>query len=349
MGLLRLLLALVVLFSHNGVSIAWLSPINPGVAVYCFFILSGFYISMGLNERYVGPNSNRAFYVGRFWRLWPTYLLSLALLIPTGTIASVFARAYELPGLAFVGIVFSNIFIVGQDLLAHLSFDGGHVRFSEVGVDPAQNGVSYMLNMPAWSLAIECLFYAVAPFIVRSLARTIAFLCVGLVYTTVWVHGYPELGGLYRMDLYYPFPILFFGLGSLGYWMHHHANFNKPMHYLGFAVLACALLQTGINAAAPVYLLLTCSAGYLFHKTKNSAIDRFLGDLSYPVYILQIPVASFAHWCGAGASAPRIVIPAVLVLSSLAVYLIERPVDKVRRAYTARAMAKRASLLPKAA
>lgn len=46
MGPLRLFLALSVMFSHIG-SIAWIPTVPAGFAVYSFFIMSGFYITLG--------------------------------------------------------------------------------------------------------------------------------------------------------------------------------------------------------------------------------------------------------------------------------------------------------------
>lgn len=314
---------------------------NPGVAVYCFFILSGFYITMGLNERYTGPGSTKAFYFGRFLRLWPTYLLSLVIIAPTGMIAYTFWRAAELPIPAFLGILFSNVFIIGQDIFAHLSFEGNQVRFSQFGVDPNHNGTSYMLNLPAWSLAIECVFYAAAPFIVRSFARTVTFLMVGLVYTSVWLNFFPAIITQYRVDLYYPFPALLFGLGSMGYWLYRRADMSKTAQYLLFAIITCVLLQTNVNKAGVIYLLLAFGVGFLFEKTQNSKIDRVLGDLSYPVYILQIPVFSLLRTSGFTPS-PTAAILTVFGVSILAVYLVERPIERLRKAYVDKALARQA-------
>lgn len=306
---------------------------NPGVAVYCFFILSGFYITMGLNERYTGPGSTKAFYFGRFLRLWPTYLLSLVILAPTGMIAYTFWRASELPVPAFVGVLFSNLFVIGQDIFAHLSFVGNQVRFSQFGVDPNHNGTTYMLNLPAWSLAIECVFYAAAPFIVRSFARTVTFLMIGLIYTSVWLNFFPEIIAQNRVDLYYPFPALLFGLGSIGYWVYRRADMSKTAQYLLFATITCVLLQTNVNKAGVIYMLLAFGVGFLFEKTQHNKIDRLLGDLSYPVYILQIPIFTLMRTSGLTPS-PELASASVIAISLLTVYLIERPIDRFRKNFT---------------
>jgi len=55
--------------------------VNSGVAVYSFFIISGFYIAMVLDKKYVGPGSASVFYANRYLRLWPTYAISLLIIL----------------------------------------------------------------------------------------------------------------------------------------------------------------------------------------------------------------------------------------------------------------------------
>ena len=50
MGVLRCLLALSVLLAHD--VDGWFKLIDGAVAVQCFFLISGFYMALVLNERY---------------------------------------------------------------------------------------------------------------------------------------------------------------------------------------------------------------------------------------------------------------------------------------------------------
>ena len=78
-------------------------------------------------------------------------------------------------------------------------------------------------------------------------------------------------------------------------------------------------------------LLLAFGVGFLFEKTQHSNVNRLLGDLSYPVYILEIPVFSLFRTSGFTPS-PTAAILAVLGISVLTVYLIERPIERFRKA-----------------
>jgi hypothetical protein len=60
MGTLRLLLALWVVAVH-GEAVYGYKIEQAWVAVQCFFIISGFYMSLILNEKYTGPGSTRLF------------------------------------------------------------------------------------------------------------------------------------------------------------------------------------------------------------------------------------------------------------------------------------------------
>jgi len=81
MGSLRLFLALCVAFGHFGMPLGF--PTSD-IAVQSFFVISGFYMALVLNEKY-GPGSYWLFISNRLLRLWPTYLV---ILIPSFVIAS---------------------------------------------------------------------------------------------------------------------------------------------------------------------------------------------------------------------------------------------------------------------
>src|SRR5437879_528040 len=77
MGAIRLLLALSLVASHCG-SFFGLRLIDDETAVEAFFIISGFYMSLILNEKYVGSNSSYQLFISnRFIRLFPLYWIVL--------------------------------------------------------------------------------------------------------------------------------------------------------------------------------------------------------------------------------------------------------------------------------
>jgi peptidoglycan/LPS O-acetylase OafA/YrhL len=88
MGLLRFILAIGVVFSHTGM--AWgFTTLGGSIAVQAFYIISGFYIALILNEKYIDQNNSyKLFITNRFLRIYPIYWLVLLL-----TVLSAFALA----------------------------------------------------------------------------------------------------------------------------------------------------------------------------------------------------------------------------------------------------------------
>jgi peptidoglycan/LPS O-acetylase OafA/YrhL len=74
----------------------------------------------------------------------------------------------------------------------------------------------------------------------------------------------------------------------------------------------------------------------------RSAADRYMGDLSYPVYLLHLPVIYViaANWPPEWPSAVQAVFlfAGVLVLSAALMNFVDRPVDRLRQRWAARAM-----------
>ena len=80
MGLIRVILAYSVVLGHSA-SIHGYFIVPAYTAVTLFFIVSGFYMAMVLAEKYTGENRRREFYSNRVLRLYPTYVISVVLMI----------------------------------------------------------------------------------------------------------------------------------------------------------------------------------------------------------------------------------------------------------------------------
>src|SRR5678816_3051036 len=75
LGLIRVLLAMAVLFGH--LPILDVHIIGAALAVQAFFIVSGFYMALVLSGKYSGQAG--LFYSNRLLRLTPTYFVMCAL------------------------------------------------------------------------------------------------------------------------------------------------------------------------------------------------------------------------------------------------------------------------------
>lgn len=71
MGSLRFLLAIAVVIDHSG-PIFGVESVGGSTAVQAFYIISGFYMSLILSEKYVGANGGYSlFFTNRLLRLFP--------------------------------------------------------------------------------------------------------------------------------------------------------------------------------------------------------------------------------------------------------------------------------------
>ena len=104
------------------------------VAVECFYMISGFYMALILNEKYIGVGSYRKFILSRFYRIFPIYWIVLfgALLLSfIGYFA--FDKAFYLSryitnynclsGFTIFYFVFENFIVLGQDVFYFLRLD----------------------------------------------------------------------------------------------------------------------------------------------------------------------------------------------------------------------------------
>ena len=172
MGILRLFLAMSVVAGHAKTTVFGFNGIGAYYAVNFFFIISGFYMAMVLNEKYKDINPIY-FYKSRALRLFPVYYIGVFIAIVVSfTSINVFFNHLSIGAKLY--FIFQNIFILGQDLSYLLCIKA--TSFS------CAAGDSMSINPPAWSLAVELGFYLIAPYILKSEKKTFAFVVLGCIY-----------------------------------------------------------------------------------------------------------------------------------------------------------------------
>lgn len=385
MGLMRLLLAVAVLLWHCPEGIVS-RMLHPALAVQCFYAISGFLIQMVIRA------SNRdlrgwkgRFYLSRWLRIYPLYALFVLLTLacfPNGAAAYYFQKGEYSAGVAWV---FTNMLIVGQDMVRILYFNiqTGHWALMPLAPDArsAAQAVSGSMAVvsQSWTLAIEFYFYLLAPFLLTRRARVL----VGAVVLSVCLRfalgyaGYCQHSWLYG---FFPCELAIFLMGSLAYRAYGFLFeagrlpllFGRVAGVYGeawllalcsvvvFAVclvyMTCHLNFAGGQSqwsapplgVAPGYwlvLLMTVAAlPFAFHFSRKMAWDKFIGELSYPVYIshfllMQLVTGKLQPGSGGAPYVGAFVMVASILLAVVLVEFIEKPVDRVRHRLSRRAPA----------
>ena len=68
----------------------------------------------------------------------------------------------------------------------------------------------------------------------------------------------------------------------------------------------------------------------VFSLSKNSTVDRWIGDLSYPLYLVHVLVLTILHVKNIPAPG-AVLLPAALVTSALLLVFIDHPVERYRQ------------------
>ncbi len=305
MGIIRVALALSVVIWH--VPGNHTRALNAAVAVLAFFMVSGFYMALVINEKYApsGAGWVKRFYQARALRLYPVYLAMCVVMVAVYAWShhpNPFTSRLPVSFAEQLLLALTNITIVGQDLyemMNHVS--GGPVRalLGDAFFNPG-----YMLVGQAWSLSSEIFFYLLAPIVVRSPIRLLALVASSLaIRFALVVNGFTTGVWCYW---FVPATLCMFGMGSLGYWAYRRIKTWRWAASIGWAAIAgmvgWVLVMTWLyDIVIPVngtnsldeprfwiaYLSFALALPFAFCATKRVALDRMVGDLSYPLYIVH--------------------------------------------------------------
>lgn len=141
MGSLRFLLAISVAYGHAGDFLGF--PLIPGdTAVQCFYAISGFYMSLVLNEKYRRVSSSYFLFISnRFLRLFPAYAVVLLFTLLLAFVVSGFCPSADLPFIvawhslkqidwpSAALLAGSQIIMWGQDLYLFVTLKHGTLVF----------------------------------------------------------------------------------------------------------------------------------------------------------------------------------------------------------------------------
>jgi peptidoglycan/LPS O-acetylase OafA/YrhL len=269
-GIYRTILAIFVVLGHLGTA-----PYIGAYSVFGFYILSGYLMTRIMQKSYGYQLTGvLKYFINRFLRIYPLYWFSvffsfLLILLFSEDFSTAINSAIYLPGETTE--LLKNIFI-----------------FLFIDIEPR-------LTPPAWALTVE-LFYYIMIALGFSKTKKIAltWFLLSSFYTIYLLLGQASFSYRYFTIQSASLP---FSLGSLIFFISQEKKLKSPSINLAVTIFLLVFnyffsLYLGtsdsysfyINLFLISYLVLNLS---LFNIKPLIKLDTFIGNLSYPIYLLH--------------------------------------------------------------
>ncbi len=331
---LRFVLALWVIFHHLTGPGQMLEPaalalpyalyalIRGGyLAVTTFFVLSGFVLARSYALVRWNPRSLLSYGAGRIARVYPVYLLSLAVMVP---------------------------FIVADRTAGKGAYVAAHVALLQGWLGP----LPVNWNTPAWSLSCEMFFYFSFPLIATLLLRaqwrgTVAAAVTAVVLTRVmWAAGVSDqIKPLIHLSDF------LMGVAASRAFDLLRAN-GRAIHgawlYLPALTISAALiawpallpprvdLNTALRPLNAAMLVGFAFGGGFAARTLSTPLAVYLGKASYAMYILHVPLLWwYLRWSREFSGI--VYVGGVIAISAIVYRAVEEPANRFLRARARRA------------
>lgn len=265
---------------------------NGYMMVDTLLVLSGFLLALPYASARFGQGRRptvKEFYVKRFWRIFPSYALSILLVLVLWALPR---GLYDSPG------------FMAKDLITHLTFT--HNLWGDTYFGTPLLGV-------LWTMGVEVQFYLLFPLIalfyeerpgLTCLVLTLTALCFRLwVYhregTVLWVNQLPCM-----LDL--------FACGMAAAWVYTKLAAKDPRPGVRWALMACAvlalcvlfqilykqtlgdgdtvrrgqlMLRLPLGVAGGIFLVCGCLQPAGVSRVFGNPVTRFFAGISYNFYI----------------------------------------------------------------
>ena len=261
-------------------------------AVHGFFILSGYLMTHIMSRNYGYDLAGiRTFGVNRFLRLYPTYWVLCAFVVPI---------------LFFAGQSATHEFNYNMGIPGDAAIWLQNLTMVYLNVIPMQ--INPRLSPPTWALTVEILFYAlIAVGLSKTRRSTLVWAGLSVLYiiATHWFKG--DNSYRYSAVMAGSLP---FAAGALLYHYRDHmaARLGWLKTRIGLATVValfllnclcgCLVVLIGLNDAIRhicyylnlllnLTLIFALLDGFPFSFPKR--VDAIIGDYSYPLYLLHYP------------------------------------------------------------
>lgn len=319
---LRLFAAVSVIFSHAFLIAEGTEANEPIVrltgnqtilglcGVFVFFTISGYLVT----ESYCRNPSPWRFTVKRTLRIYPGLLLNIAIcaLLLGPLVTSLPLGAY-LRGPELVDFLYK---------LATLNPGPTHLP----GVVFADTSVGNLINGSMWTLRYEVMMYVMVLLlgVTRLLRLSTSLFLVTLGIAAVYFEkSLTPLGDLGE----WAWLLGFFAAGMVLHFLR-----DKPIFTWRFALLAMVVL-VAVTSMGRLIMLFPLCGSYLaiyFARRHNPQLDyaRYVGDLSYGLYIYGWPAEQFVQWASGGHASWWLVFMGSLLVAGLLAWISWHTVEK---------------------
>lgn len=282
LAIVRIVLASIVLTAHAATLcvspawIRWLGDFGATTAVFGFFVVSGYCIAHSIDRRPEG------FYQRRLERIYPVFLASFLIALIPYVIWGWNLRV-RIPIGSQAWEYFPNS--GPWDVVGTLFFLNGFLSQTLCSLGAA------------WSLSLEVFFYALAPLLMRFPSPLLLFLIVGSI---AW-----RLNPALYFGENYPYAVKHIGflshgagvpvvawawlLGFLFYRHRQNAWAKQMLLLLGLLPVVCISGAGNFNALTYAFVASVLIAPPKLPE-RLVPCATYLGDLSYPIYLVQAPV-----------------------------------------------------------
>jgi len=363
MGLIRLLLAISVMITHQTGQYTYM--VAGDMAVQSFFIISGFFMSYIITEKYrQKKNGYRLFITNRLLKIYPTYWLVAGFILIAIMISPKlntvdarydFLRYYmhhprELQVSTWVYAAEINIFTLGAESAYFFGFNAvkGILYYAQNLTSPPIRAMNFVLVYQAWILPLEIYFYCISPYILKQKLKWIVLIIVG---TGIARYYLSTVGMFWDYEpwirRFFFTQIGIFLLGRISYDIYVKMHTRKlPKRLPAVITLGMVLMiifyyqipnltlyHFDVNRSLYT-LLFTAAIPFVFLYTKTVRLDRLLGELSYPVFLTHAIVIDMVRsyapvWEKTYGSS---VLYILVFLVSYAIYrFLMKPIDAFRQ------------------
>jgi peptidoglycan/LPS O-acetylase OafA/YrhL len=331
---LRFVAALLVFVYHAPLAQPFAHDHALGQAgVGFFFLLSGFILTYTYGGALTTQASVVRFYVARFARVYPAYLVSIALALPVVAMYGSLAWDKSSPA-------------VRADALA--------AQVLAVQAWFPREEIYLGINSPAWSISVEAFFYAVFPLLIGSLCRSFAAAGARAVFVMAamtWacaaaVFAIPHHADVWTTYIVPPVRLVDFVVGMLlgiaflrGYRLPGSSTAWEiaAVCAVAAAIVAVPLVPASLQYSlwplpfwAALIAIVALRGGAISRLLSHPALVR-LGAISYAFYLVHLTVLMVAEHAVPAPFVSAVALAASLATAWLLHVSVERPMRHVIR------------------